>query len=209
MHDTRRFPEGMTRPKFGLKASQFRGRSIWEKVCERRKRSAQHNIGFCIAGTAANARHLDLEPAEERVEYPRTIIMYGPDPVAVGTDPAGLGNLLDLVEQDRFLQLPDDALRIFEQQPKPLRLRASKRPGQTAELMPLCGSVLRGRLDNNPRFHGSSLLNEPPIYTDTPKFCPLPVPSDIELLAFVMMGSGVRVPSEAPFLPEFSESKFS
>jgi hypothetical protein len=47
--------------------------------------------------------------------------MYGPDPVAVGTDPAGLGNFLDLVEQDRLLQLPEDRLCIFEQQPEPLR----------------------------------------------------------------------------------------
>lgn len=165
----------MTRSKFGLKASQFRGRSIREKVSERRKRSAQDNIGFCIAGATPNARRFDLEPAEECVEHPRPIIMYSPDPVAVRADPAGFGNFLDLVVQDRILQLPQDRLRIFEQQPEPLRLRASKRAGQTAETMPLCGSVLKGRLDNNPHFHGSSLLNEPPTYTDTPKFCPLPV----------------------------------
>lgn len=164
----------MTRSKFGLKASQFRGRSIREKVSERRKRSAQDNIGFCIAGATPNARRFDLEPAEECVEHPRPIIMYSPDPVAVRADPAGFGNFLDLVVQDRTLQLPQDRLRIFEQQPEPLRLRASKRAGQTAETMPLCGSVLKGRLDNNPHFHGSSLLNEPPTYTDTPKFCPLP-----------------------------------
>lgn len=62
----------------------------------------------------AKAVRLDLEPAEERVEYPRPIIMYGPDPLEVGTDPASFGNFLDLVEQDRILQCAHDRLRIFE-----------------------------------------------------------------------------------------------
>ena len=104
----------MTRPKFGLKASQFRGRSIRKIVSERGKRSAQDNIGFCIAGAPANTRRFDLEPAEKRVEHPRPIIMYSPDLLAVGTDPAGFGNFLDLVAQDCILQLPQDGLRIFE-----------------------------------------------------------------------------------------------
>ncbi len=106
----------MTRPKFGVKASQFRGRSIRKIVSERRKRSAQDNIGFCIAGATANARRFDLEPAEECIEHPRPIIMYGADSVVVRTDPAGFGNFLNLVAQDRILQLPQDGLRIFEQQ---------------------------------------------------------------------------------------------
>ena len=157
----------MTRPKIGLKASQFRGRPIREKVCERRKRSAQHNIGFCIAGTAANARHLDLEPAEERVEHPRPIIMYGPDPVAVGTNPAGLGNLLDSGRAGSLSAIArGSSLQSSSIQPEPLRLRASKRAGQTAEMMPLCGSVLKSCLNNNPHVHGSSPLNEPPAYTE-------------------------------------------
>ena len=127
--DTRRFPVGMSCPKFGLKASQFRGRPIRKEVSKRRKRSAQHNIGFCIAGAAANARRRDLKPAEERVEHPRPIIMDGSHRAAGRTDPAGFRNFLDLVAQDRFLQLPKDRLRIFEQQPKPLRLRALKWAG--------------------------------------------------------------------------------
>ena len=98
----------MTRSKFGLKASQFRGRSIREKVSERRKRSAQDNIGFCIAGATPNARRFDLEPAEECVEHPRPIIMYSPDPVAVRADPAGFGNFLDLVVQAMVCHLLAD-----------------------------------------------------------------------------------------------------
>lgn len=39
------------------------------------------------------------------------------------------GIFLNLVAQDRILQLPQDDLRIFEQQPEPLRLRAPKRAG--------------------------------------------------------------------------------
>lgn len=172
--DTRRFPEGMTCLKFGLKAPRFRGRPILKKVSERRKWSAQDNIGFCVAGAAANAWGLDLEPAEERVEHPRPIIMNGPDFLAVRTDPAGFGNFLDLVSQDRILKLFQDRLGIFEQQLELLRQRAPKRARQTTETMPPGGSVLKGRLDNNPHAHGSSPLNEPPAYTDTPKFCPLP-----------------------------------
>lgn len=41
-----------------------------EKVCERRKRSAQDKIGFCIAGATATARRVDLEPTEKRVGHP-------------------------------------------------------------------------------------------------------------------------------------------
>ncbi|GHF71988.1 hypothetical protein GCM10017056_48700 [Seohaeicola zhoushanensis] len=104
----------MSCPKFGLKALQFRSRPVRKKVSEWRKRSAQDVVGFCIAGAATNAWGLDLEPAEEGVEHPRPIIMYGSDLVAVRTNSAGFGNFLDLVEQDRILQLPQDRLRIFE-----------------------------------------------------------------------------------------------
>ena len=168
------FPEGMSCPELSLKASQFRGRSIREKVSERRKRPAQDVVRSGIAAAAANARRLHLEPAEEYVEHTRSIIVDGSHPVTVRTDPAGFGNFLNLVEQDRILQLSQDRLRIFEQQPEPLRLRAPKRAGQATETTRLCRSVVKRGLDDNPHVHGSSPLLEPPTYTGTPTFCPLP-----------------------------------
>ena len=130
----------------------------------------RHRI--CIAGAAAIARCLDPEPAEERVEHWRPKIMHGADPVAVRTDPAGLANRLELVEQGRSLQLPHEHVFIFEQQPEPLSLRAPKRAGQAAETMPLSCPVPMGRLDINPAVQGSSPLNEPP--ADSPRSCPPP-----------------------------------
>ena len=104
--DAHHFPVGMSCPEFSLKALQFRSRPAPKKMSEWRKRSAQDVVGFCIAGAATKARRIDLEPAEEGVEHPRPIIMYGSDLVAVRTNSAGFGNFLDLVEQDRILQLP-------------------------------------------------------------------------------------------------------
>jgi len=116
--------------------------------------------------------------------------MHGPDPVAIGTDPAGLRNLLDLVVQDRFPQLPEDHHCIFEQQPEPLRVRASKRAGQTPEMMPLRGSVLEGCINNNQRVCSTSPLNEPSAQADTPKFCPLLSVATFSVVLRVPAGEG-------------------
>lgn len=84
----------------------------------------------------ANAWGLDLEPAKERVEQPQPIIMDGSHPAAVGTNPAGFGNFLDLVAQDRILQLPQNVLRNIKQQPETLRLREPKRTRRCLFVVP-------------------------------------------------------------------------
>jgi hypothetical protein len=70
--------------------------------------------------------------------------------------------------------LPQDRLRILEQQPEPLRLRAPLRARQTADTTRIRGSVFKPGLDDNSHLHGSSLPSEPPAYTDTPKIMPTP-----------------------------------
>lgn len=159
-------------------ASQFRGRPVRKKASERRKRSAQVQFRFGIAGATTNARRLDPEPAEECVEHLRPIIMYGTDLAAVRADPAGFGNFLDLVEQDGILQLSEDRLRFLKQQPVSLRPRAPKRAGQATKTWRLRRSILKCRFNDDAHCHGSSPFIEPPTYTDTPKFCPLPFNQD-------------------------------
>lgn len=87
LNDARGFPERMSCSKLSLKALQFRGRSIREVMGKRRKRTALVDIGYSLAGTAANTRRLDMDTTKQRVENPGAIIMDGSDPVAAQADP--------------------------------------------------------------------------------------------------------------------------
>jgi hypothetical protein len=97
----------MTRPKFGLKASQFRGCTIREKMREQGKWSTQGSVRFGGTGAVANARHPYSKSTEKRVENPRPVVMNGSLLVAAGAAPAFLRCLLDLIEKERLLQLPE------------------------------------------------------------------------------------------------------
>lgn len=139
-------PEGVAVP----------GSSGPDKASERRKRPARQDVRSAIAGAAANARCLDPEPAEGPVETSRPIPLYGSDPVTVRTDPAGFGNCPDLVEQDCMRPAP-------------------KRTGQATKTPRRRRSILKGRLNDDAHVQGRSPFTEPPTYTDTPVFCPLPI----------------------------------
>lgn len=109
--------------------------------------------GFEPAIGKPDARRADTNSPEQRVERAVAIVVNGANKTTVGTRPARPGDLLDLIVDDRALDMAEDRLGVLEHQPKRFRVGQLLGARQAAQRLPMDLAIFECRLDRNPNFH--------------------------------------------------------
>lgn len=126
-------------------------------------------------------RGFDPKSAKDRPENARAIIMDGGHPALHCANAALAGDLFDLIEKDRLLDLSDDPLGILKEQFEPIWAGDPIRSRYAAKLVSAILTVVDGSsttvLTSMAAPSQRANLNKGTSADDDPMFCPLPLTS--------------------------------